>query len=295
MSVPISVRLRLPLPAPPWRDRRGAFSPLKTATLALLATPAAALLLAFVAGELGAEPVERLQDELGRWALRFLLLSLLVTPLRLLWRWGRLIEVRRLVGLAALFYALAHLASYVALEDWVLAKVAGEIVSRVYLTIGAAALTGLVVLGVTSTDNAVRRLGAGRWQALHRLAYPIALLAVVHFFLQTRLDPTEAFVMGGLLAWLLALRAVRWANAQLTPASALGLAVAVTLATAGAEALWFHLRFGAPVEQLLLANLQTAAGARPAWWVAGATLPVGLVAVLRARFKPQRAPRRVTA
>jgi sulfoxide reductase heme-binding subunit YedZ len=283
------------LPTAPWRDRRGGFSPLKAAVLGLLLAPALVLLAAFAAGALGAEPVERLQDELGRWAVRLLLLSLAVTPLRLLWRWNRLILVRRMIGVAALAYALGHLASYAALEDWVLAKIAGEIASRIYLTIGAAALAGLIVLGLTSTDAAVRRLGAARWQALHRASYAIAPLAVTHVFLQTRLDAGEAFVLAGVLAWLLALRAWRWWRGALTPASALALAAAATLVVALAETVALHLKFGVPLVTLLATNLDTAAGVRPAWWVAALSLPVALVAVVRARTAPAQRPRRAAA
>ncbi len=289
MTASVTPSPRRLAPAPPWRDRRGAFSPLKAAVLALLAAPAAVLLAALAAGGLGAEPVERLQDECGRWAVRFLLLSLAVTPLRLLWRWNRLILVRRMTGLAALAYALGHLAAYAALEDWVLAKVAGEIATRFYLTLGATALAGLIVLGLTSTDAAVRRLGAARWQALHRASYVVAPLAVTHVFLQTRLDPSEAFVLAGVLAWLLAARIWRARAGALTATAALVLAAAAIAATALGEAVFFHLKFGAPLLDLLTANLDAAAGLRPAWWVAGLTLAVVTVAFARAR--PTAAPR----
>jgi sulfoxide reductase heme-binding subunit YedZ len=295
MRAVLDPRRSLLSPAPPWRDRKGTFSPLKAGVLMLLVAPALVLTAAFALDELGAEPVERLQDEAGRWALRLLLLSLAVTPLRLLWRWNRLILVRRMIGLAALFYALGHLLSYVALEDWAILTVAGEIATRVYLTIGATALAGLIVLGATSTDGAVRRLGASRWQALHRAAYPIAVLAVVHFFLQTRLDPTEAIVMSGLLAWLLLVRLVRGWRGALATVHAAGAAMAVTLAVALGEALLFHLRFDAPLGALLAANLQTAAGVRPAWWVGGLTGSVAAVALVRGAVRHPGRVRRVAA
>ncbi len=280
-TAPRPLRLRVP-----WRDRQGAVSPLKLVALAALAAPAATLALASALGTLGAEPVERLQDEAGRWALRWLLLSLAVTPLRLLWRWNRLILVRRMIGVAALAYALGHLAAYAALEDWVLATVAGEIASRVYLAIGAVALAGLLALGLTSTDGAVRRLGAARWQGLHRLSYVIAPVAVTHVFLQTRLDPSEALVMAGLLAWLLAVRVQRAHAGGLRAGHALAAAAAVTLAVAGGEALLFHLRLDAPLAAVLLANLDTAAGVRPAWWVAAITLAVTAGAFVRRARRP---------
>ncbi len=279
----MSVTNYLTLPRAPWNDRRGTLSPLKAVVLVLLTAPALWYGTAFVLRALGAEPVEALQDQAGRWALRFLFLSLAVTPLRLLWRWNELIKVRRLIGLAALFYALGHFALFLAIQDWVWLKIASEIATRIYLTIGAAALTGLLVLGLTSTDEAVRRLGPARWQSLHRLAYGIALLATVHFFLQTRLDPTEAMVMCGLLGWLLAVRAWRWRGATLDARSALVLAVIMTLATAFGEALFFHLRFGVDLQTLLATNFGVVAGIRPAWWVGGILLPVALVAYARRR------------
>ncbi len=266
---------------PPWRDHRGAVSPLKATALLLLMLPAILLAVAWGGDRLGAEPVEALQDEAGRWALRLLLLSLAVTPVRLLWRWNGLIRIRRLIGLAALAYAFAHLLFYVALQDWVWAKVAAEIGTRVYLTIGASALLGLIVLGLTSTDGAVRRLGARRWQALHRLVYPIAILATVHFFLQTRLDPSEAMVMSGLLLWLLAARIWRWRVGRLGAVAALTLALAATGATAIGEAVYFHLRFGVDLGTLLATNLSAATGIRPAWPVGALTLALALVAIAR--------------
>ena len=268
-------------PAAPWRDRRGRLSLLKAGVLIGLAAPAAAALVRLVLGVYGAEPVEPLQDEAGLWALRFLPLSLAVTPLRLLWRRGRLVEVRRLVGLAAFAYAALHLLAYAALQDWVLVKIASEIARRSYLTIGFTALLGLAVLAATSTDTAVRRLGPVRWQRLHRLAYPIAVLAAVHFFVQTRLDPTQAIVVAGVLAWLLALRLWRWRAGRLAATTALVSALLATLATAGGEALLFHLRFGVDIATLLATNVSTAAGIRPAWWVAGLTILPAMVALGR--------------
>jgi sulfoxide reductase heme-binding subunit YedZ len=200
-----------------------------------------------------------------------------------------------MVGLAALAYALGHLAAYAALEDWVLAKVAGEIATRFYLTLGAAALVGLIVLGLTSTDAAVRRLGAARWQALHRASYVLAPLAVTHVFLQTRLDPSEAFVLAGVLAWLLALRIWRARAGTLTATAGLVLAAAAIAGTALGEAVFFHAKFGAPLVNLLAANLDATAGLRPAWLVAGLVLPVATVAFVRGRPAAVPRPRRAAA
>jgi sulfoxide reductase heme-binding subunit YedZ len=276
------------MPHTPWQDRRGRFSPLKALALTLLALPGTVLLAASTLGGLGAEPVERLQDEAGLWALRFLFLSLAVTPLRLLWRWNELVKLRRMIGLAALFYALAHLWAYMALQDWVATKIASEIMLRAYLLVGFTALAVLVLLGTTSTDAAVRRLGAARWQVLHRLAYPAALLATVHMFWQTRLDPTQALVMSGLLAWLMAVRLWRWQTSGVGPAAALGLALAVTGFTAVGEALLFHLRFGVDITAILATNLGAQAGIRPAWWVGALSGAAALGALVRRRGPARR-------
>lgn len=286
----MAMMLRTMAPAAPWNDRRGSFSPLKASVLLLLAAPVVYGGASLIFDRLGAEPLEALQHQAGSWALRFLFLSLAVTPCRLLWRWNGLIKVRRLIGLGALAYALAHLLLYVAIQDWLWLKVASEIATRVYLTIGFAALVAMAVLGTTSTDGAVRRLGAGRWQALHRLTYAVAIAATVHFFLQTRLDPTEAMVMTGLLVWLLGARLWRWSAGTLTPSAALVSGLLVTSATAFGEALFFHLRLGIDMTLILQTNLSTAAGLRPAWVVGGVLLGIGVVAQLRRRARAPARP-----
>src|SRR4030095_1145108 len=130
----------------------------------------------------------------------------LSTPPRLrLLLWPRLMQVRRMVGVAAFAYAAVHLALYVADEAFDLRKVAVEIVLRIYLAIGFVSLLVLTAMAVTSTDGMVRRLGGGgRWRRLHQLVYGAALLSVVHFFMQTKFNVSEPWVMAGLFAWLMA-------------------------------------------------------------------------------------------
>src|SRR5437588_5800354 len=148
-----------------WRDRRGRLSALRMATLCLLALPILlAVVAAFSEEGFGARPLNDLIHRAGYWALVFLLLALAVTPLTRIARFGKLMDVRRMIGVGAFCYALTHILLYVADQMLDLAKVGSEIVLRLYLTIGFTALTGLAVLAMTSTDGWVRRLGPQRWQ-----------------------------------------------------------------------------------------------------------------------------------
>ncbi len=268
----------------PWLDRGGRFSPLKAATLAVALLPALAMAAQLALHDLGPEPLVALTHGTGEWAIRLLLLSLLVTPLRHLADWQRVTQLRRMLGLAALGYALAHLALYVVVENFRLLHVAAEILRRAYLTIGFAALVGLAVLGATSTDAALRRLGA-RWKTLHRLVLPLAALAMLHFFLQSKVDVTEATLTAGLLLWLLGWRLLPAGRVRSSPLALLGLAGAAALATAALEYAWYALATGVPPGRVLAANLDLAFGPRPAVWVGivGAAVALLPVAVRLAR------------
>ena len=143
----------------PWNERNGRFSPLKAIVFAALFAPAAWILFQAATGMLEPKPVTEMIHRSGDWALRLILLSLLVTPLRKIAQWPKLIAVRRMVGVAAFAYALAHLSLYVVDQKFDLLHVASEIVLRFYLTIGFVALLGLGVLTATSTDAMIKRLG----------------------------------------------------------------------------------------------------------------------------------------
>ncbi len=292
----------IPSPSPglgvPWRDRQGAFSPFKLAVLVALTLPAWWLGWQAATHGLGPRPLTEAIHQTGLWAVRILLLSLLVTPLRQMLRQPRFMLVRRMVGVAALAYALAHLLLYIADQGFDLGRVASEIVLRFYLTIGFVALAGLVALGVTSTDGWVKRLGGRRWQALHRIVYGIGALALVHFVLQTKLDVTEAMLMAGLFLWLMGYRLLApsggapplWRLAVLVPGAALG--------TALLEAAWYGLGTGVPFWPVLEANLDVEFGLRPALWVGLAAigmLGVGVASRWRQSQKPAHRPRRARA
>src|SRR5208282_3264457 len=115
--------------------------------------------------------------------------------------WPKLLLVRRMVGVAALAYGLTHFCLYVVDQNFRLPSVVSEIVLRFYLTSGFVTLVGLSVLGATSTDAAVRRLGR-RWKWLHRTLYPIAALALLHYFIQSKANVSEAVMFAGFYVWL---------------------------------------------------------------------------------------------
>jgi sulfoxide reductase heme-binding subunit YedZ len=168
-------------------------------------------------------------------------------------------------------------------------RVATEIALRFYLLIGFLVLLGLGVLGWTSTDAAIRRMGRG-WHRLHRLVYPLALLALWHFALQRKLDVTPAMALAGAFLLLMAARGAERAGLSLRRAEvAAGLAVAAALATAGLEAAWYALGAGLDPLRVLEGNLHFAFRVAPAWQVLAGGLPVALILAVRNRRAAQAA------
>jgi sulfoxide reductase heme-binding subunit YedZ len=268
----------------PWNDYSGRLSPLKLAVFVALFCPAIWVMAAFSLGLLGARPTNEAIHQIGLWTIRLIFIALAITPLRAIVQWPRLILVRRMVGVAAFCYALFHLTLYTAQQAFDLAKVASEIVLRIYLTIGFMAVLGLAVLAATSTDGMVRRLGR-RWQRLHRLVYLIALLAVVHFWMQSKLEVWEPTVMAGIYLWLIGYRvlarfvAVR-GRVPLLWVGALGVAAAVM--TAGGEAFYFWIAYGADPLRVVAANWSLDTGLRPAPVVLALAFAVTAAGALRA-------------
>src|SRR6266403_472445 len=191
---------------PPWRDNSGRLSPLKLAVFAALFLPGTWTVLSYPLDALGARPLNEAIHQFGLWGFRFLLISLTITPARVVLQFPRLVLVRRMIGVAAAAYIAIHVSLYVVDQMFDLWKVASEIVLRIYLTIGFVALLGLAALAATSTDAMVRRLGARRWQRLHRIVYAIALLAIVHYCMQSKLDLWEPTIIAGIYAWLMGYR-----------------------------------------------------------------------------------------
>ncbi len=143
----------------PWRDRRGRFLPFKAAVLVALMVPGVLYAFWLATGQLGGRPVMEAIHGIGLWAIRFLMISLAITPLARALDLPSLLLVRRNVGVACACYAVAHLCLYVVDQNFMLLTVISEIAQRFYLTIGFAALLVLIALAVTSTDGWVRKLG----------------------------------------------------------------------------------------------------------------------------------------
>ncbi|MFO0989976.1 MAG: protein-methionine-sulfoxide reductase heme-binding subunit MsrQ [Alphaproteobacteria bacterium] len=241
----------------PWQDSRGRLAPLKAIAFAALFVPAAWLLYGYLARMLGPRPLTEIIHASGDWAIRLLFVALAITPLRQILGWPGLITLRRMAGVAALAYAGLHLSVYVADVSFDLGKAAREIWLRSYLTIGFVALLALIPLGVTSTDAMIRRLGGKRWRRLHRASYAIAVLAIVHFFWQSKLDIREPVIMAGIFLWLMAFRLLPTAarRGRTLLAAMAGLAVLAAALAALIEALYYNLRVGAPLARVLEANL----------------------------------------
>jgi methionine sulfoxide reductase heme-binding subunit len=220
-----------------------------------------------------------------------------VSPARKLLAWPRLIEVRRMIGVAACAYVLTHFSLYVADEAFDLGTVASEVVRRIYLTIGFTALMGLCVLAATSTDGMVRRLGR-RWQKLHRIVYLIAILAIIHFFMQSKADVWEPIWMAGLYGWLMGWRLLdhRTPRARGVPLWQVALlGVAASVVTALGEAIYYNVMMHAPFLRVIEANWMTAIGVRPSWVVLGVTTVVTLLAAIRRISPPSASPARSRA
>jgi sulfoxide reductase heme-binding subunit YedZ len=246
--------------------------------------------------ELGARPVTEAIHQAGDWALRFLLITLAITPAQRILNYPRIILARRTLGVATAAYAVLHLSLYVLDQHFDLFKVASEIVLRIYLLIGALALTGLIALAATSTDAAISRLGSDRWKALHRFVYGIALIAAVHFFIQSKLEIYQPVLMAGFLTWLLAYRLLYRRNGEVTPLQLLFLALAAAVVTAVGEALIYMFTSGVDARRVLLAHFDIDLEVRPAWWVLAAGLAVTAIGFWRQRPARQRpSARRISA
>jgi methionine sulfoxide reductase heme-binding subunit len=281
----------------PWNDYSGRLSPLKLAAFVLLFCPMLWVATAFPLGWLGARPTNEAIHQIGLWTIRLIFIALAITPLRAILQWPRLILVRRMVGVAAFAYALTHLTLYTADQVFDLVKVASEIVLRIYLTIGFAAVLGLAALAATSTDGMIRRLGR-RWQVLHRLVYLIALLAVVHYWMQSKLEIWEPTVMAGIYLWLIGYRllARRFAvRGQLPLVWLAALGVAAAVLTGLGEAGYFWLAYGVAPMRVIAANWSLDTGVRPAVVVLALALAVTAAGALRGRLAlpaKRRPPRR---
>ena len=262
----------------PWFDRSGRFSALKAVALALEIAPAVWIAFALATDRLGARPIVEAIHQTGLWAIRFLLITLMASPARAIFNWHRLVLIRRQLGLTALFYAMAHVVLYAWDQNWVAMKIATEILDRFYLEIGFVALVGLAVLGVTSTDRALRRLGHA-WKRLHRLTYLVAALGLFHFFLQSKANVAAATVMAGLFVWTMTWRMIP-SGPDREPLPILALALVAGLLTAAIEFAWYGLATRIAPMRALAAELDVAYGPHPAGQVLLACMSIAVATTL---------------
>jgi sulfoxide reductase heme-binding subunit YedZ len=269
-----------------WRDKRGRLSWLRVAVLVLLLVPLGKALFDADAIAHGARPINELIHRAGFWALVFLGFTLAITPFRRIARYGNLIDVRRMLGVGCFCYIAAHLMLYVADQSYDLGKVVHEITHRVYLIIGGLAWLGLAVLAATSTDRMMRRLGGLRWRRLHQTIYAIALLALIHYFQQTKADVTVPIFAAGLFLWLIAYRLVAWwqNKTELTTLSLLALSLVVSILVFAGEAIGVGLAFHVSPLRVLSVAFDFNAGIRPGWKVLVAGLLVVVLDAARARW-----------
>ena len=171
---------------------------------------------------LGSNPIKEAEHFTGRWVLRFLIVTLAVTPIRQTLGWNWLQRYRRMFGLFAFAYAMLHLSIYFLLDlELVWGDLWADIVKRPYITIGMAAFLLLVPLAATSTARMVKRLGGKRWARLHRAVYVVVVLGTIHFWMAVKRDITLPLVFALIFALLLGYRLARWRRRRTAQASSL--------------------------------------------------------------------------
>ncbi len=267
-----------------WNDRQGRFSPLKTATLVLAITPALVIAYWFFTGALQPLSVKNALHLVGDWAIRFLVLTLALTPIQRILNYPKIVLIRRITGVTAFAYALAHFSLYIINVKFDLGFAVSEIVHRFYLTIGFIALLGLSALAATSFDSAVRKLGA-KWKTLHRIVYGLAVLGLFHYFLQSKIDVSAATLMAGLFLLAMTVRVMIARRMALTPLSLGAAAFVASLLTAATEFAWYGLATGIKPSKILLANVSIGFGLRPAVIVMLVGLSVAAIAAYK-QYRP---------
>jgi len=269
----------------PWQDRNRRFSWLKASTFALMLLPAVRSAYLVAAGDYGvlAVALGGLTYWSGVWATVILLMALAVTPAATIFRWPALVDVRRMIGVTALVYTIAHIIIYFALWHWDFTYIANDVATRLTLVLATLSTIGLIVLGATSVDAAIRTMGAKNWQRLHTTNYVISGLAILHVVL-ARGTYTEQYMLTGIFFWLMVWRVLARYGLGANVKALATLAVASCLFAAFLEAGFLWTRRGFEVSGTLGYNLTLAileAGVPPAWQVLAFGLLVALGAAGR--------------
>ena len=279
----------------PWQDRNRNFSWIKAGAFALVLLPAVRFIYQVGAGDFGllSMAVGGMTYWSGVWATVVLLMALAVTPALTVFRWDALVDVRRMIGVTALVYTLIHVVLYFALRSWNFSLIANETVTRLTLVLATLSTIGLIVLGATSLDAAIRYLGARSWQRLHNTNYVISGLAILHVLLARGTYP-EQYLLTGLFVWLMAWRVLARYGLGADARALTALAVASCLFTAFLEAGFLLGRRGWDVAGTLANNFNPAMleiGVPAPWQVLAFGLVFALGAVAVATVAGSEAPR----
>jgi methionine sulfoxide reductase heme-binding subunit len=270
----------------PWQDRGHGWSWLKAGTFALMFAPAIWLIDQVRSGELGPVPLGGMTYWSGLWATALMLLALAVTPAVTILRFGRLIIVRRMIGVTALVYTLAHLFIYFALRLWDFTRIGREMVTRPSLILATVATLGLIALGASSLDVVVERMGLS-WQRLHNAVYAVTALALVHYLLSPGIFPDQ-YLTCGMFFWLISWRLLARRRLGADVFALTALAVVSALFTALLEAGWVWAYHGYEPVGTLGANFSLELGVPAAWKVLVLGIAIALVAALRQTLRPPR-------
>jgi methionine sulfoxide reductase heme-binding subunit len=276
----------------PWQDRTRRFSWLKATTFALMLWPAMRTAYLVSIGDYGtALPVALggLTYWSGVWATVILLMALAVTPAAAICRWPALIELRRMIGVAALVYTIAHMVIYFALRRFDFVFIANDMATRLTLIAATLSVIGLIVLGATSVDAAIRYMGAKNWQRLHTTNYVITALAILHVVL-ARGTYSEQYMLTAMFFWLMTWRVLARYRLGVNAKVLLLLALASCLVAAGLEAGFLWTRRGFDVLGTLGVNFNLGIldfGYPPAWQVLAFGLLIALAAAGRQALRPK--------
>jgi sulfoxide reductase heme-binding subunit YedZ len=273
----------------PWQDRQRRFSWLKASAFALVLLPGIRLTYQTAAEEYGplAMAFGGLTYWSGVWATVVLLMALAVTPIIVIFRWPALIDVRRMIGVMALIYTIAHIVLYFGLRSWNFERIGIETVTRLTLFVATLSTIGLFVLAATSLDAAIRRMGAKGWQRLHNTNYIISALALLHVVL-ARGTYAEQYLLCGLFVWLMLWRLLNRYRLGSDPKALLALAVFCCLFTAFLEAGFMWGRRGYDVVGTLHMNFMFAPveiGIQPTWQVLAFGLVFAFGAMVQAALR----------
>src|SRR5262245_28468807 len=241
----------------------------------------------FGIGGYGVTPLAGLTYWSGVWATIILLMALAVTPAAMIFRWPGLVDVRRMIGVTALVYTIAHMVIYFAFRRWDFAVIANDMTTRLTLVVATLSTIGLIVLGATSVDAAVRYMGAKNWQRLHTTNYLISGLAILHVVL-ARGTYAEQYVLTAIFFWLMAWRVLARYGLGANAKALTTLALASCLVAAALEAGFLWSRRGFDALETLGYNLTLAildVGYPPAWQVLALGLLVALGAAGREAFR----------